>query len=203
MTTTETPLDGRRQRRDRNREAVVEALLALYREDNLTPSADEIADRAGISARSLFRYFADVDGLVRAAVARQQEHLAPLFGLSARIDQPLEQRIGEFVTGRVRLLEAMGSVGEVARSARARQPVIATELARIRAALRRQVVDLFADALADLDDSERAAVEATLDVVTSWEAHHLLRHDQGLSRPAAAKAMTVAVRRLLAPGASA
>ena len=200
MTTTETPLDGRRQRRDRNREAVVEALLALYREGNLTPSADEIAERAGISARSLFRYFDDVDGLVRTAVARQQEHLAPLYALGTSIEEPLEPRIEAFVAGRVRLLEAMGPVGEVARSVQARQPVIASELRRIRAALRRQVTGLFADALAAVPPADRSAVEASLDVVTSWEAHHLLRQDQGLSRAAASRAMATSVRRLLAAG---
>ena len=201
MTTTDTTVDGRRQRRDRNREAVVEALLALYRDGNLTPSADEIADRAGISARSLFRYFDDVDGLVRTAVARQQEHLAPLYALSATPDQPLDERIAAFVADRVRLLEAMGSVGEVARSARARQPVIAAEVGRIRAVLRGQVVDLFGDALAAVSASERPAVAAAIDVATSWEAHHLLRTDQGLSRAAASRAMATALRRLLAPGA--
>ena len=86
---TVTPLtDGRNQRRDRNREAVVRALLELYREGNLGPSADEIAARAGISARSLFRYFDDVDTLVRAAIARQQQHLAPLYELDLAADAP-------------------------------------------------------------------------------------------------------------------
>ena len=83
--TTVTPLtDGRNQRRDRNRDAVVTALLELYREGQLGPSAEEIAARAGISVRSLFRYFDDVDALVRAAIARQQEHLAPLVGARHR-----------------------------------------------------------------------------------------------------------------------
>jgi AcrR family transcriptional regulator len=77
----ETEGDGRTARRERNREAVVTALLGLYREGVMTPSADEIATRAGVSARSLFRYFTDVDDLAFAAVARQAEHLMPLLAL--------------------------------------------------------------------------------------------------------------------------
>ena len=41
--------DGRQLRRRRNREAVVEALLDLYREGNLRPSTEEIAARSGLS----------------------------------------------------------------------------------------------------------------------------------------------------------
>jgi AcrR family transcriptional regulator len=70
--------DGRQLRRRRNREAVVEALLDLYRDGNLSPSTEEIAERSGLSPRSLFRYFDDVNDLVRSAVERQQERAIPL-----------------------------------------------------------------------------------------------------------------------------
>lgn len=198
MTTTDATVDGRRLRRDRNRETVVQALLAHYREGNLTPSTDEIAERAGISARSLFRYFDDVDTLVREVVAGQQEHLAPLFDLTVTDGLPLDERIDRFVAERTRLLEAMGPVGQVARSVSHRQPVVAAELARIRAVLRNQVVSVFADALTGVPSDDRLAIEAALDVVTSWEAHHLLRTDRGLGKAAAARGMATAVRRLLA-----
>ena len=58
-----TTEDGRHARRDRNRLAVVDAMLELYVEGNLDPSSDEIAERAGLSPRSLFRYFEDLDDL--------------------------------------------------------------------------------------------------------------------------------------------
>src|SRR6185437_733480 len=65
--------DGRRLRRDRNRMAVVDALLDLYGESNLRPSTAEIADRAGLSHRSLFRYFDDFDDLCREAICRAEQ----------------------------------------------------------------------------------------------------------------------------------
>jgi TetR/AcrR family transcriptional regulator, regulator of autoinduction and epiphytic fitness len=196
MTATE-PVDGRRLRRDRNRETVVQALLSLYREGNLAPSADEIADRAGISARSLFRYFDDVDSLVRTAVARQQDHLAPLYAVSARPDQPLADRVDRFVADRVRLLEAMGPVGQLARALAPKQPLVAAELGRIRAVLRGQLVDVFGPELDRLGRGERAEVLAALDVACSWEAQHLLRQDQGVSRATASRVMARSIRRLL------
>jgi TetR/AcrR family transcriptional regulator of autoinduction and epiphytic fitness len=191
------PTDGRNLRRDRNRDAVVTALLDLYREGNLGPSADEIAARAGISARSLFRYFEDIEALVRAAIARQQQYLAPLHAIDASPEMPLAERVERFVAARVRLLEGMGEVGRVARSVATRQPLVLAELARIRATLRRQLTHLFAAEIEGLAPAERRATVAAADVTTSWEAYDLMRNDQGLGRDQAAAAMRAALLRLL------
>ncbi|QYG95131.1 TetR/AcrR family transcriptional regulator [Iamia sp. SCSIO 61187] len=191
--------DGRTARRARNREAVVTALLDLYRDGVLMPSADQIAARAGVSARSIFRYFADVDDLASEAVARQQEHLAPLLVLDLDPDAPLDDRIAAFVSARVRVLSGMGEVGRVARIRSVQQPVVARGLAHIRRALRDQVSVVLGPGLADRPDAERAALLAAADVLCSWEAHDLMRHDQGLGPDATEAAMGLALRRLLAP----
>jgi len=201
---TVTPLtDGRNQRRDRNRDAVVTALLELFREGRLGPSAEEIAARAGISVRSLFRYFDDVDALVRAAIARQQEHLAPLYALDVAPDRPLAERIEGFVAARVRLVRGMGEVGRVARTLAARQPLILAELARIRHTLRAQLADVFAPELDALPSAERRPVLAAADVVVSWESFDLMHNDQGLPVDDVEAAMRGALARMLDPrGAS-
>ena len=193
----ETEVDGRTARRERNREAVVTALLGLYREGVMTPSADEIATRAGVSARSLFRYFADVDDLAFAAVARQAEHLMPLLALDLDPAASVDERIHTFVTARIRLLEAMGEVGRVARFRANQQPVVAEGLARVREVLREHLAELLGPTLAGRPDDERRAVLAAADVLCSWEAHDLMRNDQGLDAPAVAAVMGLALRRLL------
>jgi AcrR family transcriptional regulator len=195
--TPQPETDGRRLRREQNREAVVQALLELYREGNHDPSSDEIASRAGISARSLFRYFDDIDALVRTAISRQAQHLAPFFGLDTATDAPFEERLDRFVTARVLLLDEMGEVGRHARSVATRHTRIAIELGRIRAQLRAQVADLFAPELRALPAGERSAALAAADVLASWEGYDLLRHDQALSRAAAARAMARGLRKVL------
>jgi TetR/AcrR family transcriptional regulator of autoinduction and epiphytic fitness len=193
------PSDGRNLRRDRNRDTVVTTLLELYREGDLSPSADAIAARAGISVRSLFRYFDDAEAMVRAAIARQQEHLAPLYALDVPPTLPLAERVERFVAARVQLLEGMGEVGRVARAVATRQPLVLAELARIRGTLRRQLTAVFADELDALPPDRRSAAAAAADVVASWESFDLMRNDQGLSRDDAAAAMAAALLALLDP----
>ena len=100
--------DGRQLRRERNREAVVEALLDLYREGNLRPSTEEIATRAGLSPRSLFRYFDDVDDLTRTAVRHQHERAQHLVPIGAGPHEPLADRVDTLVAQRFRLFDAVG-----------------------------------------------------------------------------------------------
>ena len=59
--------DGRRQRSERSQTAIIKAALSLMDEGTLVPTAQQIADRAGVGIRSFFRHFADMDSLFLAA----------------------------------------------------------------------------------------------------------------------------------------
>jgi AcrR family transcriptional regulator len=194
MTTVDIPAeelaDGRHARRGRNRDAVVEALLELYYEGNLDPSSDEIAARAGLSPRSRFRYFDDLDDLCRAAIAHQHERVRPLIEVSVAAGASTAERIAALVDQRVVLFEAIGSVGQVSRLRSPFQPLIAKELVQARRYLRSQIKKVMAPELAAMGAARATSVIAAADVLCSFEAYQLLRHDQGLSR---AKAIDVLV----------
>ncbi|MEJ6739489.1 MAG: helix-turn-helix domain-containing protein [Actinomycetota bacterium] len=81
-TTNSPSIDGRTARRDRGRTAVLEAALELFEEENLEPTPEQIALRAGVSARSVYRYFEDRDQLVRAIIAHKQLKILPLFHIA-------------------------------------------------------------------------------------------------------------------------
>src|SRR5690349_20360766 len=53
----ESPTDGRLLRSQRTKRAIVDALLDLIREGHMKPSSAEIADRAGVTQRTLFNQF--------------------------------------------------------------------------------------------------------------------------------------------------
>lgn len=189
-TAPESPTsDGRQLRRARNREAVVEALIDLYRDGKLRPSAEEIATRSGLSPRSVFRYFDDVNDLIRAAIARLQARVIPLISIDADSDAPLDERIAALVQQRFRVFDAVGNAAAVMRLRAPFEPIMGDTLARNREFLRTQVETLFAPELAALGKHGPAALAAA-DVITSYEARHLLLDDQGLS-PEKARAVMV------------
>src|SRR5437868_15373746 len=66
-----TLTDGRVRRGERNREAIIDALLACYHDGNPAPSVPEVAARAGVSVRSVHNHFDDMESL-RAEVAQRQ-----------------------------------------------------------------------------------------------------------------------------------
>ena len=181
----------------RNRDAVVDALLALFHEGNLAPSSAEIAERAGLSARSLFRYFADVDDLCRAAIERQLGLTRPLLAIDVADDAPLRTRIDALVAQRVRLFETITPVATVSRLRAPFQPLIAAELERGRARLRRQIKDLFAPELRAMGASRAATALAAADVLCSFESYRLLRDDQSLTRARATATLTSALAALV------
>ncbi len=60
-------IDGRRLRSERTRQLIIEAYLALLRENPKVPTASRIAERAGYSVRSIFERFPDLLALSLAA----------------------------------------------------------------------------------------------------------------------------------------
>lgn len=78
MTKEPAALDGRRARSQRSHDAVVDALLALYREGQHDAGAADVAARAGVSVRTVFRLFDDLDSLVEIAIERQWARIAAL-----------------------------------------------------------------------------------------------------------------------------
>ena len=78
-TQTQTQADGRHARAERTREAIVEALLVLLSEGVVRPSAEQIAERAGVSRRAIFNHFTDLDDLLACAARRRMETVMALW----------------------------------------------------------------------------------------------------------------------------
>jgi AcrR family transcriptional regulator len=191
-------VDGRRRRREQNREAVLDALVALFGEGTYQPTADEVAERAGISARSLFRYFDDADDLSRAAIERELGTAAPLLALDVDPTLPTGDKVIAVVEARGRLYDAVAATARVARLSAHRNPVVADQLARRRSLFRSQVAAAFAPELDALAPT-RPHTLATVDVLCSFETFELLRQAQGLSRRATRAALVDSLLALLAP----
>ncbi len=189
--------DGRQLRRQRNREAVVDALLDLYDDGNLRPSTEEIAARSGLSPRSVFRYFDDVDDLTRSAISRMERRALSLLHIEVDPAAELGSKVRALVDQRFRLFDAVSSAATVSRLRSPFQPILADRLRENRALLRGQIEALFAPELAARTYRGAADTLAAADVMCSFEAHQLLLGDQGLSTANARAAMASALTALL------
>ncbi len=199
MTATSSELDGRRARRGRNREAVVDALLDLFREGDLNPSVAVVAERSGVSLRSVFRYFDDLDEMGRIAIQRHLDSVGHLFELPGIGEGPRADRIDALVSQRVALYERVAPVMRAALIRAPFQKVISTALTRRREFLRDQVRQQFAPELAMLNAADAAVVISGADVLTSFESMELLRVDHRLTTAKTEAAIKGSLDRLL-PG---
>src|SRR5688500_19715587 len=100
------PLDGRTARGQRTRRAVVDALLALQEEGDLTPTAQRVAERAGVAPRTVFGHFSDLETLWAEAGTRELDKLSALT-VPVPVELPLAERIALFSASRARTLEAL------------------------------------------------------------------------------------------------
>jgi AcrR family transcriptional regulator len=204
MTRTRTAAaeaDGRLRRSARSREAIVDAMFALVGEGVLSPTAEQVAERAGVGIRTVFRHFQDMEGVFAAMDARLRLQIQPLLGSDLRggpaPDAPApadaSARARELVARRVRLFETLAPYKRAEALKRWRSPFLAgchAELVRaLRADLRRRLPEL-AEAPQELVDALEAA--------TSFEAWDRLRDAQRLGRARAAAAMERLVLALLA-----
>lgn len=169
--------DGRTARRTRNRAAVLDAVIQLAREGEPDPSVDEIAERAGVSYRSVYRYFEDRVELVQAAVERVMEHVAPLYKIDDEGQGTMEHRARKFVSTRLQAYRELAPITRAALQRSANEPLFAAEFGNARRQLRRQLEHQFANELDAFDTRTREARATTLDLAFQFEAlEYLAEH---------------------------
>lgn len=64
--------DGRKDRGLENKKLIVQALIELICEGQISPTAEAVSERAGVGLRTVFRHFADMETLYRE-IAQESE----------------------------------------------------------------------------------------------------------------------------------
>ena len=189
--------DGRVLRRARNREAVIDAVIALMDEGVLDPAMVEIVERSQVSERSVFRYFENLDELRHAVVRRTFERSAPLLALDVTSENELDERIRRFVTMRVRFCEAQRLGGRLATAREHAVPAISEDLRLFRDLLRAQVSELFSPELRARPAREREQLLGAIFVLATFESWDLYSRVLGRSRAEIERALVQAIGALL------
>lgn len=201
MAADDVVVDGRRARGARNRDAVVAAMLELLREGVDRPGAHEIAARSGVSVRSVFRHFDDLESLYEVAVEQVVASSAALYEPPAP-KPTTEGRVRALVDQRARLFEEINPTRVAAEQLRRRSPTIAAHLARAHDFLRDQIGSYLAEDLAGGSAAERRRTVDALDVALSWPSWHQLRFEQGASVARSSATLRRTVEALLAAHAA-
>jgi AcrR family transcriptional regulator len=175
---------------------VVNAILDLIGQGNLRPTARQISERAGVSLRSVFQHFDDMESLMAAAAEQQ---ITRVTAMSARVPQggPLQTRIRAFVDGRSRLLEEITPMRRAALLHEPFSPEVARRLAWARKRTRDELQEVFAPELTALGEKERLEVIMALHSATEWYTWETLRSHDGLTAQTARKVMSRMVRAIL------
>jgi AcrR family transcriptional regulator len=190
-------VDGRRERSVRNKDAVVDALLELLRDGEVRPGGQAIADRAGVSLRTVFRHFDDLDTLMEAAVQRQLARVGPMFELpTPDRGSPLSERVDALARHREQLYEEVAPVRRAAMRLAPFNGAVSDALAASRRTLRRSLERQFQPELATLPATTRRTVLDAADAATSFPAWNAMRADQGLSASRARAAVTLTLTHL-------
>jgi len=201
MTAGPEVVDGRRARSERSRAAIVDAFLSLLPDASRRPTVEEIALAAGVSERSVYRHFPDVDSLVHAAMNRRIDVVAPLAVFHVDPSDSLTVRIRQMSAQRARYYEVSLPLRRYAdRVGDDMQAVNELEELR-RIFLRDQLDEAFAAELAALDAPEREVVCEGLEVAASWSTWQHLREEQELTVDDSRRVVECLARRLLAPDA--
>lgn len=174
------PQDGRSARAMRTRDAIVDACIALVDEGDLKPTTSRIAERAGVSVRSVFQHFDGIEQLYAAVAERVVKRVIRLI-VPVDAGLLLGERIAEYIRQRALLLEV---IAPVRRAASVHGPFSQELTRRLRTGqqfFREFTAEVFAHELSSLDIDRRQELLDILEVIFGWPTWETLRTVNGRS----------------------
>lgn len=185
-------VDGRVMRGARNRSYIMDAIFELVQEGVLAPTAEQVAQRAGVGTRTVFRHYDDMESLFAEMQSRLEREVRPLLEGPA-IEGPIEERVRQLVARRARIFERIAPFRRAAGVQRVRSPLFQETSAELDRELREQLRRVLEHDGARLDDDPLEA----LDAAGSFETWDRLRRAQRLGRDRAQRAVEQTLLALL------
>lgn len=167
--------DGRVQRSERSRTAIVQAMLELIGEGSLSPTAQQVAERADVGVRTVFRHFSDMETLFATMNERLTADVHSLFVDGVQTG-PYENRVDALIERRMGIFSALAPYMRSSTLQRWRSAFLQSEHERTIRVMRR-------DLRRWLPEIESAPTEIAdaLEMILSFDAWNRLRVDQRLS----------------------
>jgi AcrR family transcriptional regulator len=183
--------DGRRRRGQDNRARIVAAMLEMIRDGEVSPVAEQVAERAQVGLRTVFRHFKDMDSLYSEMSEVIEREVRAISEQPFKSAEP-RGRVLELVARRGEAFEKIAPFKRASEALRHRSQFLDADSNRLVVALR-AILEHIAppEVVADRERLE------TLDLLLSWESWARLRREQGLSPVQARKVLESAVGRVL------
>lgn len=172
------PDDGRRRRSHHSRDRIVAAMMALVEEGAITPSAEDVAARAGVGLRSVFRHFKDMESLYGEMALRLTKVYEHGFAPFASSDWP--GLIAEISDRRLAIFERLLPFKRAADAHRHESAIIQAQHDAVLMVLRQRLLAVLPAEIA----ADATRVEA-LDMLLSADCWARLRLQQRLDVAAA------------------
>lgn len=185
------PRDGRALRSARTREALVAATMATVAAGE-EPTPERIAERAGVSERTIFRLFDDLPGLWEAVRAQMGADLSRLIQLGP-FEGDVQQRTRELVRRRLAVFDAIAPYRSWVDAREALYPRIREGRDTLDRVLRAQAAQALAPELA----GDAASIAPAIDSLLSYESWRYLRTNRGLGPRQVGNLLEAAVLRLV------
>lgn len=183
----------------RRRVRALDAFIDLVLEGHLPPTAEQVAERAGISKATFFRYFESLNAMRYDAGARMLERF-PLLHVAEPGLGPLRDRIERFVSLRVELWEKVHLLARLQRTMVLQDPDAARMVDRVREMMVDQVRQHFAPELRERSAAQRDDAAMLIAMITSLESWEQLRNTYGRSPLQTRRAWGRAIQAILGDG---
>jgi len=190
-TPTELATDGRIQRSERSRTAIVQAMLELIGEGSLSPTAQQVAERADVGVRTVFRHFSDMETLFATMNEQLSAEVGTLFVETNQTGSFLE-RVDALIDRRVAIFGKLAPYVRSSTLQRWRSAFLQEEHERTTRVLRRDLRRWLPEL-----ESVPSEVADALEMILSFEAWNRLRIEQKLGLRRATGVMRVAVLALM------
>jgi TetR/AcrR family transcriptional regulator of autoinduction and epiphytic fitness len=184
-------------RSHRTRDAVLDAFLALIEEGDLSPTADRVAQRSGVSIRTVYHQFDDLETIHQLAGERL---FARVQQITTDIDlaKPLSQRVDAFVRYRVAVYDLLHPLSSAARVREPHSQALRANRDQMLRFGEQNVRDAFAPELDALAPAQARRVTVAVSLVTNWAAWYALLEELQQGRNEAIAVMRATTRALLA-----
>ncbi len=187
-----TTTDGRKLRSEDSKRRIVSAMLELVRDGKIAPTAEEVAKRAQVGLRTVFRRFRDMESLYAEMAGAIDERIASIIDDYTRQDD-WRINLNRMVERRLQVYEIVMPYRVAAEALKFQSTILLTQHMKFVREERQRLLALMPESL--LSDS---VLMEGLEAALSFDMWNQLRNDQRLTADEAGDVVKRIVSSLLA-----